>query len=167
MKDSILSLIIFMVLMMNAHSQTAEDTIIIQKYGIGVRKYYQKGQIKTFPEIKSFLANNPASAPELYKYKVDNAITLSCCISGSFCMIVVLGKMISFQYIWGNESEILKFLIVGAALDITALSFGIAANKHIKKSVSRYNSSLKNVGLNSLQINLMINSNRIGIRMLF
>ena len=65
------------------------------------------------------------------------------------------------------EGDWYKILLTGVGLDITGICLLISAGKHFNKSISLYNSSLKNVSNKSVQLNLMINSRGLGIRMVF
>jgi hypothetical protein len=76
-------LVLAVVVMMNAFSQAVDQTITIQK-----RKFHQNRQIKTFPEVKSLLGNNPASAQEFKKYKTNNHVGSPLIIAGSTVMLI-------------------------------------------------------------------------------
>jgi len=165
MKNLILLTGIFLVFIMNAYSQVGDSTIKFQR-----GKYYQNNKIIKYHELETILAYNSTSASELQKYNADIIISIPFVIVGAYYIITgTLNRKRELNVITFQEKSIFDYkkLLIGAACEVGGLSFALVANKHLKKSVSLYNSSLKDVGYKQVQANFMVNSNGLGISVVF
>lgn len=172
MKNLILSFGLSIVFLMNAYSQKGDSTITIEK-----RKFYQNDEKLTLHKVKKILEKKPVCVPELQKYKVNAAVGNTCLIVGDVLVLVGVIEMLSSTsqevnnpYGTSQSSSSTNgvgIMLTGLAFDIVSIPFLISAKHHLKKTVGLYNSSFKNVGLNPVQFNLMVNHNGLGIRMNF
>ena len=151
----------------SAQIRFGEKTISRQK-----KNYYQDGKILTFPEVKTILANNPSSADEYQQYRRTSSIMTPILVTGTAAIVIsgILTVTHSIQQAkdpskGGSNGMGLTWL--GLSIDLIAIPFGIIGNRHFKKSIELYNSSIKGVGARSMHYNVMASSNGLGIRMTF
>ena len=169
MKKLILSVFMIMVVMLNAYSQTGDKTITLKK-----RKYYQNDQVISGSQFKTILANNPASAMEFKKMKTNATIGSVFFGLGTVACIYAIAnppsEMKGSLHGLISDAEMSKHmtpLYIGAGLIVIGTPFIFSSKKHFKKSISDYNSSLKTVSYEPVQFNLLVNSNGLGVRMVF
>jgi hypothetical protein len=170
MKNPILTIVMFLVFILNTYSQ-AEDKTITSKEG----KYNMDGQVKTRSEIKYILANNPASALEFHKYRVTNQAGVTTLVVGAvmgcagfITMAFSMGEEV-INGISGEEMEDPKgagIALAGTGLMIVGAAI-LISNPHFKRSINLYNSSVISIGSRSVKINLTVNPNGLGMRMTF
>lgn len=172
MKTFFLSLSLIMTFMITAYSQSADSTLTLKK-----KQFYQNGQVKTYPQLKAILENNPASAPEYQKSKANSrigtpimAVGTIACLAGAAIGLSSSMKQsndINNGNINGTYATGLPLVVVGAAAVFISLPFIISSNKHFKQSINDYNSSFKSTSYRPVQLNLMVNSSGVGINMRF
>ena len=170
MKNPLLTIVMFLVFVINAFSQV-EDKTITQKDKL----YYQDGQIKTRAEIISILEHNPASASEYHKYTVTRNAGLLITSSGALIAliggIVYVGSAVDHEvnHWFGDQSPEPKgagVSLAGAGIMVVGVVI-LAGNPHFNKSINLYNSSVKNIGSKPVRFDLTLNPNGLGMKMTF
>jgi hypothetical protein len=129
-------------------------------------------------QLQKILAANPASYPDYKIYKKNMTIGTTVMMVGTTA--VLAGAIMNFagtvkqandlnngEVSSGNNTAALGIMLVGAAIDLVAIPFVLKGNKHFKKSISEYNSSLKKTSSNPMQLNIVFSSNGLGVRMNF
>jgi hypothetical protein len=156
----------------NAYCQPAAGKITLEK-----KRYHQNGKTMTSSQLKTTLSGNQASAPEYMKSKANMNIAAPMIIAGSVC--VLAGSAISLASSIKEANELnsgtysgdgasgLGLILLGLVIDVAAIPLIIPANKHLKKSIELYNSSLSNTGYRKVQVNMMVTSTGLGVRMNF
>ncbi len=154
------------------YSQTAPGKITIEK-----KRYYQNGQALKPTQLKSILAGNPASATEYLKSKKNMSIATPMILGGSLCVLAGSALSLAGSIKEANDLDNgtysgdypsgLGLILLGLVVDVAAIPLVIPANKHFKKSVELYNESLTKTGYRTIQLNMMVSSSGLGIRMSF
>ncbi|MCX6237286.1 MAG: hypothetical protein NTY07_06960 [Bacteroidia bacterium] len=172
MKNLILSMFIILIFVLNAFPQSGDQTITRKK-----KIYYQNDKVLTRSQLKTVLANNPASLAAYQKFKTNNRLVNPFLIAGS--AVAIAGGIVNLTLhikqvddysnmnLHGNYTWGVPVILAGLAADLVGIAFLIPAKKHLKKSITDYNSSIKTVGYEPVQFNLMVNSNGLGVRMRF
>ncbi len=160
------------VFLFSSFAQSGDKTITIQK-----KRFYQNGQVLTPAQVNKLLSESPASSAEYKLYKSKMAIASPILIVGGIGTLA--GAAISLASALKEAGDVssgktsvtqyngVPIMIAGVAVTLLSLPFAIPANKHLKKSISNYNSASKTTGYEPVQFNLMVNSKGIGVRMRF
>jgi hypothetical protein len=116
------------------------------------KRYYQNDKKLTNKELKSILMSNPESAVEYNLAKKNSSIGAIPAMAGS--VLVLYGTVVNLKqsveesnaisngnlYYQSDPSKYVTPMLIGCALGISSIPFALASNKHLKKSVSIYNS---------------------------
>ncbi|HNW90715.1 MAG TPA: hypothetical protein PKN48_13725 [Bacteroidales bacterium] len=143
------------------------------------KKYYQNGQPISFREVKIILANNPASAPEISKYKTINGVSTAiyviggmAAIGGSIVSLVSTASQVatvSHGRITYPQRDYTGTVIMfgGIGLELVGALVGLGKKKHLENSINNYNSNFQNTSYFPVRFDFMANSDGLGIRMRF
>lgn len=161
-----------MILATSAYSQTDDKTITLQK-----KNYSQSGKKLSSKELKTILSGNTASQEEYYMYKKNMNVAVPLVITGTACVLIGTALSLSSSVKQANDlnnGEITEssmkgvgLILIGCVADLIAIPFIIPANKHFKKAINNYNTSLPKTGFRPVQVNMIFASNRVGFRVNF
>ena len=160
--------------LISAYSQEVDSTITIIKK----KQYYQNDQKLTNVELQTILTNNPASASEYKKSTRKSYIGLGLGLVGTSIVAVAAFIDLSSSIKQSNDLNNgnysgdykdvgLGVYLGGLACVVVALPIVLSGRKNLHKSVGQYNSSFNKVGIRPVKLDLVVNSNGLGIRMRF
>jgi hypothetical protein len=139
------------------------------------RRVYQNGSVLKGPQLNAILTGNPASAPEYESSKSNRMIGTM--LSSTGVGLVLLSSVLLLTETLKEADEVnsgnlnseanlgtpLALALVGLGIVIAGAPFNLSANKHLKKSITLYNSSNQGSGQGSIHLNLAVRGNRVGI----
>jgi len=172
MKAFILSVSMILFILTDLCSQTPGGPITLEK-----KIYTQNGVALSSKQLKSVLSSNPASLPEFQKYKSNMNVATPLMIGGSACLLV--GAAINLASSVKEANDInngklgnsypsgLGLIIIGAVADLASLPLLLPARKHLTNSISEYNTSLKSTGKTPVQVEMVMHTTGLGVRVTF
>jgi hypothetical protein len=151
-------------------SQTNEQIELKKK------RYYLNDKKLNNKELKGILMSNPESAAEYKIAQKNSTIGTVPAIAGS--ALVLYGTVVMLKqsvdesnaisngdiYYESDPSKYVTPILIGCALGLSAIPFALASNKHLKKSVSIYNSKKSATGYrNEMKLNFGLTQNGVGV----
>ena len=140
------------------------------------KRYYQNDKKLKSKELKSILLSDPESAVEYKIAKKNSTIAAVPAGIGSLLCFYGVGVMLKQSadesnaisngdiYYQSDQSKFVTPVLVGTGLIIVAVPFMISSNKHLKKSVSIYNSKKTSTGYrDEMKLNFGLTKNGVGI----
>jgi hypothetical protein len=163
--------IIMALIFIDANSQAVDSPLTIQK-----KKVYQNGNKLKPAEFKAILENNTSSVAEYKLFNKNRTASAVFMCVGLATVAAGTAVMLSSTMKQANDldngeyneySSGLGLIGMGLLIEIAGIPFSISANKHLKKSVDMYNSSINVTGSNQIEFKLIVYSNGLGVRMRF
>lgn len=157
---------------LSAYTQTSDSTITIQK-----RRYLQNDNLMKRNELKSVLLHCDASRPEYKKAKTSS--TIGSVFMGTGAVLILAGAGINLAGSVQEANDLdngelrdsypngLGLILVGAAIELASIPFLVSSGKHLKKSVSNYNSFNDKADSRPIRLNLVYTKNGAGLRLVF
>lgn len=109
------------------------DTIAYSK---GSDRFTMAGRRLHYPELKTMLQANPASAAEFARFRKQ-------AVPGNILLLTgITAGIIAFTQMKKDTRFFTPFTITLFAGDLLGIPLMISANKHLKRSVKRYNAAL-------------------------
>lgn len=173
MKKIVLLTIVVFAIIANTFSQNVDSTITKVK-----KRYYLNDHVLNRKQLRSILLKNPTSAATFRKASSNGTI-------GSIFMLIGSGVICygAYENLRASKEQLddvnngnlsntgnpikLGTILVGAGIITLSLPFNITSNKLLKQSVEQYNSSRKGLSSNDIQLNFIVQSNSLGIRLNF
>ncbi len=117
------------------------------------KRYYQNDKKLTNKDLQSILLSNPESAVEYKLAKKNSTIGAIPALTGT--ALVLYGTVIMLKqsidesnaisdgdlYYQSDQSKFVTPILIGAGLAVVAIPFALVSNKHLKKSITIYNSN--------------------------
>jgi hypothetical protein len=140
------------------------------------KRYYQNDKKLTSKDLKSILSSNPESAVE-YQIAKKNG-TIAAVPAGIGSALCLYGAAVSLKqsvdesnaisngdlYYESDQSKFVTPILIGAGLVVVAIPFMISSNKHLKKSISIYNSKKSSTGYrDEIKLDFGLTQNGIGV----
>lgn len=127
-------------------SQNSNEIVLLKK------RYYQNEKKLTNNDLKSILLSNSESAAEYKIAKKNSTIAAvpmvagtALCLLGSFSMlkssIDETNAINNGDIYYEASTAYVAPVLLGAGLVLAGVPFALASNKHLKKSISIYNSN--------------------------
>jgi hypothetical protein len=165
----VLSLFLLVILASNAQinrSVVGNDTIQIYK-GSNSTSYYFKGEKIDFKELEMIVQENALAKDEFRKYKELGTSAAVFTVAG--CGLIGGGLYLYLKNKNSISTGTNNWNLVYAGLGVVAVSIPILilSKKHLNSSVEIFNDSKIRPERKSVSLNFGVNSNGLGVQMIF
>ena len=165
-----LTVIIAFVCSFSGLSQTSNQIVLNKK------RYYQGDKKLTNKELKSILLSDPESAVEYKIAQKNSTIGAVPAIAGTVLVLYGTGVMLKQSidesnaisngelYYQSDQSKFMTPILIGCVLGLSSIPFALASNKHLKKSVTIYNSKKSLTGYrDEMKLDFGFTQNGVGV----
>ncbi|MBI9034971.1 MAG: hypothetical protein JEZ03_10920 [Bacteroidales bacterium] len=140
-------------------AQSSNDSITIRK-GLSTT-FMMNGERLKPRELTQILQVNPQAATEISKANTNNTIGMICGGVGGFLVGYQLGTVL------GGRDANMTAAIIGAGLVGVSIPFSLAYNAHVRNAVDIYNKGLEQANLRSIECQLGLCANGVGLSVRF
>lgn len=149
--------VILILLAANIYGQGLADTIHIKR-GYGV-SFYQKNRKLSPKSLLNIMASNPEAYKEMKYAKGKSDAAGVCGFIGGFFIGWPIGTAIG-----GGDPE-WSLAAIGALFVVVSIPLSADYKKHTIKAVDIYNSGLKDIGYQEVELRLGVTMNGIGLKL--